>query len=97
MVPLPSMGSLNDAHAAAQAAGDEIPADLQEARKTTERHLAEAVASLETIRLGLLRLTAGTGTVESLTTDLAAAANVGDEIDRLIVGMGDVELLLRPT
>jgi hypothetical protein len=88
---------LNDAHAATRAAGEEIPADLREARETTEQHLAEAVASLETIRLGLLRLTTGTGTVEGLTTDLAAAADVGDEINRLVAGMGDVELLLRPT
>ncbi len=88
---------LNDAHAAALAAGDEIPADLRDARQTTEKHLAEAVASLETIRLGLLRLTTGAGTVESLTTDLAAAADVGDQVDRLMAGMADVELLLRPT
>jgi hypothetical protein len=59
--------------------------------------LAEAVASLETVRLGLLRLTAGTGNVESLTTDLAAAVDVGDAIDHLMAGMKDVELLLRPT
>ena len=70
---------------------------LKDARATSEKHLAEAVASLETIRLGLLRLTTGTGTVERLTTDLAAAADVGDEIDRLMAGMTDVELLLRPT
>lgn len=88
---------LNDAHAAARATGGEIPTDLQDARETTEKHLAEAVASLETVRLGLLRLTAGTGTVEGLTTDLAAAADVGDAIDRLMAGMTDVELLLRPT
>jgi len=88
---------LNEAHAAARVAGGEIPADLRDARDTTERHLADAVAALETIRLGLLRLTTGTGTVEGLTTDLAAAANVGDDIDRLMAGMTDVELLLRPT
>lgn len=88
---------LNDAHAAARATGSEIPTDLKDARETTEQHLAEAVASLETVRLGLLRLTAGTGTVEGLTTDLAAAADVGDAIDRLMAGMTDVELLLRPT
>ncbi len=88
---------LNDAHVAARAAGGEIPADLRDARETAEKHLAEAVASLETIRLGLLRLTTGTGTVEGLTTDLAAAADVGDAIDRLMAGMTDVELLLRPT
>jgi len=88
---------LNDAHAAARAVGNQIPADLRDARETAERHLAEAVAALETVRLGLLRLTTGTGTVEGLTTDLAAAADVGDEIDRLMAGMADVELLLRPT
>jgi serine/threonine-protein kinase len=88
---------LNDAHAAARATGSEIPTDLRDAREATEKHLADAVASLETVRLGLLRLTAGTGTVEGLTTDLAAAADVGDDIDRLMAGMTDVELLLRPT
>ncbi len=88
--------ALNDAHSAARVSRDKIPADLQEAREFTEKHLAEAVASLGTSRLGLLRLTTGAGTVESLTTDLAAAAEVGDEIDRLMDGMGDVELLLRP-
>ncbi len=88
---------LNDAHAAARTAGSDVPPDLQEAREETEQHLAEAVASLETIRLGLLRLTTGAGTVERFTTDLSAAAEVGDRIDRLMDGMGDVELLLRPT
>ncbi len=88
---------LNDAHVAARAAGGEIPADLKDAREATEQHLADAVSALETIRLGLLRLTTGAGSVEGLTTDLAAAANVGEDIDRLIAGMTDVELLLRPT
>jgi serine/threonine-protein kinase len=92
-----TLDMLNDAHAAARAAGSEIPTDLKDARETTEKHLAEAVASLVTVRLGLLRLTAGTGTVESLTTDLAAAAGVGDAIDHLMAGMTEVELLLRPT
>jgi serine/threonine-protein kinase len=92
-----TLEALNEAHAAARTAGDEIPADLQGARETTEQRLAEAVASLETIRLGLLRLTTGAGTVESLTTDLSAAADVGDQIERLMAGMTDVELLLRPT
>jgi hypothetical protein len=74
-----------------------MPQDLIDAREAAEARLTEAVASLENIRLGLLRLTAGTGTLENLTTDLAAAADVGDEIDRLMQGMGNVELLLRPT
>jgi len=92
-----TLDMLNDAHAASRASGRDVPADLRDAREATEKHLAEAVASLETVRLGLLRLTAGTGTVEGLTTDLAAAAEVGDAIDHLMAGMTDVELLLRPT
>jgi serine/threonine-protein kinase len=88
---------MNDAYAAARAVGATIPDDLRAARETTEGHLGEAVASLERIRLSLLRLQAGTGSVQSLTTDLAAAADVGDGIDRLISGLGDVEMLLRPT
>jgi serine/threonine-protein kinase len=92
-----TLETLNDAQAAARTAGDDIPSDLRDARETAERHLEEAVSALETIRLGLLRLTTGSGTVEGLTTDLAAAAGVGDDIDRLMAGMQDVELLLRPT
>ena len=88
---------LNDAHAAARTAGSDVPPDLKETREKTEQHLADAVASLETIRLGLLRLTTGAGTVQRFTTDLSAAAKVGDRIDQLMDGMGDVELLLRPT
>lgn len=88
---------LNDAHGAARASGNAIPDDLRDARERTEAHLAEAVASLERIRLSLLRLQAGTGTVQGLTTDLSVAAGVGDDIDRLVASMGDVELLLRPT
>ncbi len=92
-----TLEKLNEAQAAARATGGQIPLDLVNARNQTETRLAEAVASLESIRLGLLRLTAGAGTVESLTTDLAAATTVGDDIDRLMAGMTDVELLLRPT
>ncbi len=36
-------------------------------------------------------------TLEMLNDAHAAAADVGDEIDRLMAGMTDVELLLRPT
>ncbi len=62
-----------------------------------EQQLTEAVASLEAVRLGLLRLTMGSGTVENLTTDLAAASQVGHDVDRLMAGMADVETLLRST
>jgi hypothetical protein len=74
-----------------------VPSDISEARERAEHQLTEAVASLEAVRLGLLRLTMGSGTVESLTTNLAAASEVGNNIDRLMAGLADVEALLRST
>ena len=50
---------------------DRILADLTAERELVQKRLADAVAALETIRLNLLRLRAGTGSVQSLTTDLA--------------------------
>jgi serine/threonine protein kinase len=44
---------------------------------------AESLAALETIRLNLLRLHAGSGTVESLTTDLGLAFEAAKEVDLL--------------
>jgi hypothetical protein len=43
--------------------------------------LASAVAALENLRLGMLRLRAGTGTVSDLTADLSRARELGDRID----------------
>ena len=89
--------TLDDAQASARIAEQAVPSDISAAQERAEHQLAESVASLEAVRLGLLRLTMGSGTVESLTTDLAAASEVGSRIDRLIAGMADVEALLRST
>jgi serine/threonine-protein kinase len=43
--------------------------------------LESAVAALENLRLGMLRLRAGTGTVSDLTADLSRAREIGDRID----------------
>jgi hypothetical protein len=43
--------------------------------------LATAVAALETLRLDLLKLHAGTGTVDELTRDLDAARALGERVD----------------
>jgi hypothetical protein len=56
--------------------------------------LGEAVAALETIRLNLLRLHAGTGTVEGLTTHLGLAAEVSDEVARLVAAHQEVQRAL---
>jgi hypothetical protein len=63
-------------------------------RAGTHERLAEAVAALETIRLGLLRLRAGAGTVDGLTADLAAAQQIGDATERLLQAGSEVSALL---
>jgi serine/threonine-protein kinase len=63
-------------------------------RARTPQRLAEAVAALETIRLGLLRLRAGAGSVEGLTADLAAARQIGEATDRLLQAGNEVSALL---
>jgi ribosomal protein L13E len=45
-----------------------------------QQRLQDAVAALETIRLNLLRLHAGTGTVHGLTTDLGLARELARDI-----------------
>ena len=46
--------------------------------------LREAVAAMENLRLGLLRLRTGAVSLEGFTTDLDAAREVGDRVDRLL-------------
>lgn len=52
---------------------DRIVMDLRAERDLVQQRLADAVGALETIRLNLLRLHAGTGSVERSTTDLGLA------------------------
>lgn len=60
-------------------------------RDETQARLSEAVGSLETIRLNLLRLHAGSASVESVTTHLGIAAEVSAQVERLIQAHADVE------
>ena len=57
--------------------------------------LQEAVAALETIRLGLLHMHAGSGTVESMTTELEAARGLSDDMENLLEGHREVERILQ--
>jgi len=91
---------LQDALGGAKASGadpkidarhDRILADLTAERQLVEKRLADAVVALETIRLNLLRLHAGTGSVQSLTTDLGLAREVAKEIGLLLEGQREVE------
>jgi predicted Ser/Thr protein kinase len=60
-----------------------------------QQQLSDTVAALENVRLGLLRLSGGSGSVQSLTTDLAAARAVGEAVDLLLVGQGETDALLQ--
>jgi hypothetical protein len=60
------------------------------------QRLATAVAALENIRLDLLRLTAGVGTVDQISADLSAARRIGADVDAVLAGRQEVETLLAP-
>jgi serine/threonine-protein kinase len=64
--------------------------ELAAARAAAQRRLVETMNALETIRLDLLRVTAGVGSVDGLTADLEAAQNVSDEVNRLLHGQRQV-------
>jgi hypothetical protein len=57
--------------------------------------LTAAVGALETIRLNLLRLHAGSAVVEGLTTHIGIAEEVSAEIERLVAARQDVDAALR--
>jgi serine/threonine-protein kinase len=68
---------------------------LREERDLVHDKLGDAVGALETIRLNLLRLHAGSATVEGLTTHIGLAAEVSAEVERLIAARDEVETRLR--
>ena len=74
---------------------DQVKHDLERARDGAQARLQDAVASLETIRLGLLRLHAGSGTVGGITQDLTNAIEIAGDIERLLEGRSEVELALK--
>jgi len=64
-------------------------------RDAVRARMQKTVAALETIRLSLLRLHAGSGTVESLTADLGLAAESAKEVDVLLDARREVEAALQ--
>ena len=72
----------------------EREAEALRARGETGERLAETVAALENLRLGMLKLRAGTGTVGDLTEWLERAREVGDYVDRRIAAEREVKGLL---
>jgi hypothetical protein len=68
---------------------------LKQERDVLQEKLVSTVAALETIRLSLLRLVAGSGSVQSLTTDLGLASQVAQEVDLLLETRREVEQVLQ--
>jgi len=73
---------------------EQLTADLLAARDATQQRLADSVAALERIRLGLLRIQGGTGSVAGLTEDLEAARNVASDMDQLRHAQREVDSIL---
>jgi eukaryotic-like serine/threonine-protein kinase len=82
------------APAAAPAHRDKLVADLTASRDLARTRLSQTVAALETIRLDLLRLRAGAGSVDRITADLAAAGQIGETVDRLLAAGDEVDKAL---
>ena len=68
---------------------------LREERTLVHDKLTGAVGALETIRLNLLRLHAGSAAVEGLTTHIGIAEEVSAEIERMVAAQQDVDAALR--
>jgi serine/threonine-protein kinase len=90
-----ALAERSSVHEATKARQATVLTDLREARRRADTRMSDVVTALETIRLDLLRLQAGVGSVEHITLDLAAAEEVGKEADRLVAGRREVESALR--
>jgi serine/threonine-protein kinase len=69
-------------------------AELESAKEAVGARLSATVAALENLRLGLLRLQAGVGTPEDLTTDLRVAREIESEVENLLEGQHQAAMLL---
>jgi eukaryotic-like serine/threonine-protein kinase len=70
---------------------DRVVTDLEAERELVQRRLKDAVAALETIRLNLLKLHAGAGSIQSFTTDLTLAREAAREVDLLLEGHREID------
>jgi hypothetical protein len=73
---------------------DALVADLTAVREHAQARLEQIVTALENLRLDLLRLRAGGGSVEGITLDLATAREFGQEADRLLESGRELEQAL---
>jgi serine/threonine-protein kinase len=71
-------------------------AEALRARGRTGPELTNTVAALERVRLAVLQLRAGAGSVEDLTRYLEAAKAVGEQVDRQLEAQREVNAVLHP-
>ena len=74
----------------------EARAEALRARGRTGPELTNTVAALERVRLAVLQLRAGAGSVEDLTRYLEAAKRVGEDVDRQLEAQREVRAALHP-
>lgn len=86
--------SLQEALAGSAAANTPEYDDLRALRDEVQARLGEAVGTLETLRLGLLRLHAGAMTIDGFTTHLDVASEMSEQVSRLIDAHQSVDRVL---
>jgi chromosome segregation ATPase len=74
---------------------ESLVADLTAARSRASERLADLLAALEATRLDLLRLRAGQGSADQITRTMAAARELGDDIERLLTARAEIDAALR--
>jgi eukaryotic-like serine/threonine-protein kinase len=72
-----------------------LQAELESAKDAASRRLSAAVGALERIRLGLIRLRAGAATTADVTTTIAAARRVTEEVEYQLHGVTEASAALR--
>ena len=90
----------DELHDAISSAGDSATspdyAGIRATRDAIHAKLGETVGALETIRLNLLRLHAGSLSVQGLTTHLGLAAEVSEQVERLVEAHDEIDRFRYP-
>ena len=64
---------------------------IEDERRRVEQRMASAVAAVENIRVALLRLRSGVGSIGEVADDLDAAKAIGDDAEGFLTGRTDID------